>query len=72
MIYTNKKIFIMMLLLFAASQVSAEWTGCKLLLGGCVDYKIGAIFSDVGEVNQNYNKTFKLLCDSYSSIGINN
>ena len=46
MISTNKKIFIMMLLLFAASQVSAGWTGID-------DYDIADIFSDVGTVNDN-------------------
>jgi hypothetical protein len=37
MISTNKKIFIMMLLLFAASQVSAGWTGID-------DYDIATSF----------------------------
>jgi len=46
MISTNKKILVMMLLLFAASRVSAGWTGVD-------DYNIADIFSDVGTVNDN-------------------
>ena len=46
MISANKKIFVMMLLLFAASQVSAGWTGID-------DYDIADIFTDVGTVNNN-------------------
>jgi hypothetical protein len=52
---TNNKIFIVLLLLFATFQVSADWTGCKLFDGDCVDYEIGDIFSAVKNTNNNLN-----------------
>jgi len=55
MISTNKKSFIVLLLLFTTSQVSADWTGCRLFDGDCVDYKIGDIFSHVADANNNLN-----------------
>ena len=51
----NKKIFIVLLLLFATSPLSADWTGCRLFDGACVDYEIGDIFSNVKEANNNLN-----------------
>lgn len=55
MISTNKKSFIVLLLLFATSPLSADWTGCRLFDGNCVDYEIGDIFSNVKEANNNLN-----------------
>lgn len=55
MIPTNIKSFTVLLLLFATSPLSADWTGCRLFDGGCVDYEIGDIFSKVQEANNNLN-----------------
>ena len=52
---------LLVLLSFTATQVAADWTGCRIFEDNCVDYEIGDIFSKVNKVNSDLLKNRPVL-----------